>query len=158
MGRSIVYAQPESTSSSRSGPTSASRSVPAGGVVSGPEEDKYGDVLLKMIPAEVITLYVAMDGVISSNGDNSSPAVVGGVFVFCLVATWFYLQVFQKVEDKLQIAVSVIAFAIWAVNIGEGIKGLSLINQSYSALALLAFTFIAPKIPLQKKVVPLPPL
>ena len=150
MGRSIVYAQAETSSSSRS--------VPGGGVAPAPEPDKYADILLKLIPAEVLTLYMAMDGVITSNSDHS-PTLTWIVFGIGIVATWFYLHVFQKVNDRQQIIISVLAFGIWAINIGQGFREPSpLIDPSYAALALLAFTFFAPKIPQRKKAAPLPPL
>lgn len=151
MGRSIVNAPATSDTMTRGGPLT-------GAVGSGGEgSDGYGDRLLKLIPAEVIALYMAMDGVITDNNDHSTQMTlfVLGIGMF---ATWFYLKVFLKVDNHPQIIISVVAFAIWAINIGHGFQVEEIIKPSYAALALLVFTFFAPKIPLGKTPEPLPPL
>ena len=124
----------------------------------GPEEDAYGDRLLKLVPAEVITLYMAMDGLIAGRKDiDDSHTLV--IFAIGLAATWFYLKIFLKVKSKTQIFISAIAFAIWALNIGQGFeKSLEGVAGVYAAIALLVFTFVAPKIPLEKPEPSLPPL
>ncbi|GAB5381146.1 MAG: hypothetical protein Alis3KO_04190 [Aliiglaciecola sp.] len=147
MGRSIVNTPIAGNSSTRGGP----------GMDGANEPDGYGDRLLKLIPAEVIALFMAMDGVITDNGDNSVALslIILGVGVF---ATWFYLKLFQKVDNTTQIIISMLAFAVWAINIGHGFQQAELIKPSYAALALLIFTFFAPKIPMGKSKESLPPL
>ncbi len=147
MGRSIVNEAATSGATTRGGPVVG---APSGA-------DGYGDKLLKLIPAEVIALYMAMDGVINDNGDNSTflTLLVFGIGIF---ATWFYLKIFLKVDNYPQIIISMLAFAIWAINIGHGFQQEALVKPSYAALALLVFTFFAPKIPMGKTPKPLPPL
>lgn len=153
MGRSIVNT-PSTTKanvSTRGGLASGSNNG------SENEEDGYGDRLLKLIPAEVIALYMAMDSVVTDNGDNSIVLSLATLAIG-MFATWFYLKIFQKVDNAPQIIVSVLAFAVWAINIGHGFQQAELIKPSYAALALLMFTFFAPKIPMGKSPSPLPPL
>ena len=147
MGRSIVNAPLAGNVATRGGPTAG----PANG------GDDYGDRLLKLIPAEVIALFMTMDAMIADNGDNT-PTVSIITLALGMFATWFYMHVFQKVDNLPQIAVSVLAFAVWAINIGSGFQDGFLIKPSYAALTLLVFTFFAPKLPLGNKPKILPPL
>ena len=148
MGRSIVFASSEQPSGEAlTGDRTRGGLPDADEIEAKPAEspDGYGDQILKLIPAEVVALYLAMDGVIASNEDINA-LTTWGVFLVGLVATWFYLARFMKVEKRAQVVVSVIAFGVWALATGNGFRAADWYEPSYAVLAMLAFTFFAPKL------------
>jgi hypothetical protein len=142
MGRSIVTVQPVSTRTTvRSGPEGDARSTPAA--------DSYSEALLKLIPAEVIGVYLAMQAILSNAQEISryTPLVV---FLFGVFATWFYLRQTLKVSNRRQLLLSVGAFCVWAYSLSSP-EQLAWYNGTYAGLLLIAYTFIAPKIPLRSQ-------
>jgi hypothetical protein len=102
--------------------------VPAGGppppVPPAPPapSDSYGEQIVKLIPAESVTLFVFLDGVISAAAGGDKPQVshaVGNVLfllvvVTALIGTPLYLKRGAQVTRWEQIAVSEAALLVWA--------------------------------------------
>ena len=145
MGRSIVTSAPPPPSVA---PGAATRSAPDGMARPAPAADTYSDALLKLIPAEVIGVYLAMQAILANAQDISSytPLVV---FLFGVFATFFYLRYVLKVSNRMQIVLSVGAFCVWAYSTSSPDQ-LSFYNGTYAGLLLVAYTFVAPKIQLGK--------
>ncbi|MFK7887657.1 MAG: hypothetical protein AB8G16_12425 [Gammaproteobacteria bacterium] len=150
MSRSIVTKRPAS-------PNVRTRGVPDGDFMgsddhgSGAEDiDNYGDRLLKLIPGEVVGVYLSMQAILSNAQDVNMTVVPWLVFAFGVFATWFYLYVPLKVVNRRQIVITVGAFCVWAFTIGAPFdkEHLAWWSPTYAGLLLLAYTFIAPKIPL----------
>ena len=99
--------------------------------------------LLKLIPAEVIGVYLAMQSILSNAQEISrfTPLVV---FLFGVFATYFYLRFTLKVSNARQLLLSVGAFCVWAYSMSSP-EQLSWYNGTYAGLLLVAYTFIAPK-------------
>ena len=142
MGRSIITTPAEA-------PQAATRSGPSSAAGTAPKTDSYADALLKLIPAEVIGVYLAMQSILDNAQDISrfTPLVV---FLFGVFATWFYLRVTLKVANPRQLLLSVGAFCVWAYSTSSP-EQLPWYNGTYAGLLLVAYTFIAPKIPLQSR-------
>lgn len=140
MGRSIITTAPAATVAARGGPGSESGAAPA--------VDSYSDALIKLIPAEVIGVYLAMQSILA-NAREKSDWVFLIVFLFGVFATYFYLRVSLKVSNKLQLLLSVGAFCVWAYSMVP--EYYSWHNGTYAGLLLIAYTFIAPKISLDVK-------
>jgi hypothetical protein len=147
MGRSIV-----TRSAKSSAPEVSTRGVPDGDFMGEPvdEPDDYGDRLLKLIPGEVVGVYLSMQAILKNAQDVNMAIVPWVVFAFGVFATWFYLRVPLKVNNARQIAITVGAFCVWAFTIGAPFDKAHLPwwSSTYAGLLLLAYTFIAPKIPL----------
>lgn len=111
--------------------------------------DGYSDRLMKLIPGEVIGVYLSMITLLKHSADPVATAVPWAVFGFGAAATLFYLRVTLKVRNRRQLALSVASFCIWAFTLGEPFTELSWYNGTYAGLLLIAFTFIAPQVPLQ---------
>lgn len=141
MGRSIITIAPAAIVASRAGPGSDVQSAPAA--------DSYGDALLKLIPAEVIGVYLAMQSILTNAKPEPNWVAFLVVFLFGVFATYFYLRVSLKVTNKLQLLLSVGAFCVWAYSMVPADYFWH--NGTYAGLLLLAYTFIAPKIPLNAK-------
>lgn len=130
MSRAIVY--------EKEGARGVSRDASAGMA-----PDDYSGRLLKLIPVEVITLYVTLITV--AKPDDQLPGLVLWVILlFGLGATYLYSRVTLKVTDNKQLAVTVGAFFVWALTIGGPFEELSWYSDTYGALILPVYTFLVP--------------
>ncbi len=149
MGRSIITSAPKATVASRSAPGREPQETSS--------VDSYSEALLKLIPAEVIGVYLAMQSILINSEPKSDWVAILVVFLFGIFATYFYLRVSLKVTNKLQLGLSVGAFCVWAYsmlpqNFNSMLPdGYIIYNGTYAGLLLIAYTFIAPKIPLDVK-------
>lgn len=106
-----------------------------------PPADGYNDRVLKYIPAEVVTLYLSVDGLVRAK--PHSPALSWGLFAFGLLATVLYLRFSAGVTKPLQLVVSAVAFCVWALAIGSPSSHIPGYDAIYGAIALPIFTFLA---------------
>lgn len=127
-----------------------SRGVPDGDARAVPEAaDGYSDKLLKLIPGEVIGVYLSMVMILNGSSVDVADALPWLVFGFGVLATYFYLRVTLKVTDMRQLLVTVGAFCVWAYSMGKPpFVEEGLYNDTYAGLLLVAYTFVAPKIPM----------
>jgi hypothetical protein len=115
--------------------------APEAAPATAPPADGYNDRVLKYIPAEVVTLYLSVDGMVRAKQD--SPVLSWGLFAFGLLATVLYLRLSAGVTKPLQLAVSAVAFCVWAVTIGSPSTYIHGYDAVYGAIALPIFTFLA---------------
>ena len=112
-----------------------------------PVPDDYKDRLLKYIPADVIALYVALDGIVTTTvADDQVPVGTLRWIILLLVAavTPLYLWRVAKVRKRAQIIISTIAFLVWAFYLGGPFRTLSFYHPVYGALLFPLFTFLVP--------------
>jgi len=141
MARAIISA-PQSTN------TEGIRGVPDGDAPGAPADD-YSDKLLKLIPGEVIGVYLSMVMILDGSKAGAEGVLPWIVFAFGVLATYFYLRVTLKVTDVRQLLVTVGAFCVWAYSMGKPpFVEEGLYNPTHAGLLLIAYTFIAPKIPM----------
>jgi hypothetical protein len=115
--------------------------APAPAPAAAPAADSYNDRVLKYIPAEVVTLYLSVDGLVRAK--QNSPVLSWGLFAFGLVATILYLKFSAGVTKPLQLIVSAVAFCVWAISIGSPSTYIAGYDAIYGAIALPLFTFLA---------------
>jgi len=144
MARSIVTAASiASAPRTRAAPGSSSSPVPVA--------DDYSDALLKLIPAEVIGLYLSIHAIASSQTDISR-IPFGVIFMIGMVVTVFYLKVYLKVSSTRQVAISAGAFFFWALAINSSSEHSFLgIHGYWAGICVLLYTFVVPKIPLDSR-------
>lgn len=106
-----------------------------------PPADGYNDRVLKYIPAEVVTLYLSVDGLVRAK--PHSPVLSWVLFAFGLLATILYLRFSAGVTKPLQLVVSAVAFCVWAITIGSPSAYIPGYDAIYGAIALPIFTFLA---------------
>ena len=106
-----------------------------------PPADGYNDRVLTYIPAEVVTLYLSVDGLVRAK--PHSPVLSWGLFAFGLLATVLYLKFSAGVTKPLQLVVSAVAFCVWAIAIGSPSSHIPGYDAIYGAIALPIFTFLA---------------
>ena len=151
MGRAIISAPAAAPA------IEGARGVPDGDAVPASDADNYSDKLLKLIPAEVITGYVALDQILKSSPEpeNVPAFVVWLVFGVGVLATWLVVRYTLKVSDWRQIGVTILAFCVWAIALSDPIAATVCTggeacdwNDMYAKLMLASFTFIAPLVPM----------
>jgi hypothetical protein len=134
MGRSIV-------TDSDVKAVQATRALTAGPTDVKPDE--YSTRLIKYIPAEVVTIYVFVDGIIKqANDPTSEPLLLWLAFGVILALTPLYLWRVQKVEKWLQIVICTLSFAVWVFSLGGPFAWLGWYKALYGAVLLPLFTFV----------------
>jgi hypothetical protein len=117
-------------------------------VAHGPEAhfDFYLDRLLKMIPAEVVGLYLVGDGIIP----REKSAVRLGWVAVCLVGV-FFLRVYATTDrvrgeppDLKGVAVATVTFLIWVYSLGGPFDSVGIYIPYLGSLLVLAWTFFIP--------------
>jgi hypothetical protein len=104
--------------------------------------DDYAARLLKYVPAEVIALYVTLDGVVQA-GNAPRTQLLWLVFALGLVATPLYLWRVGSVRKRLQLVIATGAFAVWVLAIGGPFEAIGM-NRMYGTLLLPIYTFFVP--------------
>lgn len=85
--------------------------------------DSYQSKLLKLIPSEIIGVYLTIYGIIKSTYGNityndTSGIIIWVVFGILLLLTPFYLKYVMKVTKFMQIVLTTLGFVIWVLTIG----------------------------------------
>jgi hypothetical protein len=112
--------------------------------------DTYFDRIIKYIPADIVSAWVAVTGIVKSANGIPTNAVLWICFVVGAVVTLVWTLEQTRVVGTppawLQAAVSTSAFVIWVFALGDPFSSLSFYNQVYGSLALIAFTLISGRI------------
>jgi hypothetical protein len=121
-----------------------SSQLQTGGTV---EVDNYFDKIVKLIPSDIVVAWTFVSTLITSAQDVPTATVLWVAFVFGVVITgvWTYVQTKRAVRQTL---VSTIAFAVWVFALGGPFATMDWFRSLYGTLALVAYTLIAPLIPL----------
>jgi hypothetical protein len=107
--------------------------------------DDYQGRLLKYIPAEVVAVYVFLDGVLRSAAPGLPiPIIRWVVFVALLGGTWLYLQRVEEVSRVQQLLISTVAFVIWVFSLGGPFMTFGWYSPLYGAILLPLYTFSIP--------------
>src|SRR5262245_17374140 len=106
MDRNIVRPRSVKLSASRNGLERLKHDPKLGG--SGVQQDKWYEQLVKYIPAESLSLYLAIEGVIKSAQFDSQEQRIwlGLALLISLVFTWVYLRRVWKIQRLSQVAIS----------------------------------------------------
>lgn len=81
------------------------------------DSNNYKDRLVKLIPSEIVTAYILLQGLISSNSVNTM-LFTSIAFISLLVLTPFYLKNVSGVTKVGQIIFTMVAFIIWVMASG----------------------------------------
>lgn len=104
------------------------------------QDDPYVNKLLKLIPADVIALYLTVINLIkayhrSDGGSNETLQWIA--FGVITIITPFYLKFIAKIDSPLQIAFCVLSFCIWVFSMGGPIDGREVGGYSVQFIASL---------------------
>ncbi len=106
----------------------------------------YLERLLKMIPAEVISLYLVGSGLVS----HDPPLVLTIWAALCLAAV-VVIRAYGTADslrklppDWVHVAISAVAFVIWVYSLGGPFESYGLHIDYVGSLLVLAWTFFVP--------------
>lgn len=114
--------------------------------------DGYQDRLIKYIPADINTAWLALTGIVKSATINSQSQSIVLWILFAILLlltpiwTWKETSEPNKPPAKTQIVVSTSAFLVWAIALGEPFTSLRFYQPVYGAIILILFTLIVAKI------------
>ena len=122
----------------------AANAAARSGVSAALAPDGYGSRVLKYIPAEVVAVYIAVQGAIDAaepTGPNETLLWIA--FGILLVLTPVYLWRVAHVTKTLQLVIATISFAVWVFSLGGPFAFLPWYQAIYGAVLLPLFTFAA---------------
>ena len=145
MSRQIITSDDAKAESERAHTAAARSSVPA------PPPDRYKDRLVKLIPSEVVAVYLFISGLVAATDQTQVPQgpLLTLVFLVLLALTWPYLSRIAGVSNRTQLAISTVAFAVWVFSLGGpfpylmGQLGLRY-HPIYGGILLPLYTFAVP--------------
>ena len=111
--------------------------------------DDFSTRLIKLIPSEIIVVYVFIAGVIEANS-LSSVALYWLIFIVLLICTPLYLiRVTKNQEDSndsipvTQIILATIAFPVWIFSLGGPFAFYSWYNPAYGSILIAFYTLFS---------------
>ncbi|MEO7216309.1 hypothetical protein [Mucilaginibacter sp.] len=113
------------------------------------QTDPYQDRLLKLIPAEVVSVYLALLVLVSGKDANKHEMLQLGIVIILLVVNILYKRN-ADVTDWKQLAISSVAFVIWVLTLGGPlIEDRLILGEKLSLIGAILtplFTLVAPLI------------
>ena len=103
--------------------------------------DTYKDRLLKYVPAEVVTLYVFLQAAVEQANTPDMLTLLWIIFGVMMVGTWVHLWRVEKVQNKVQLSISTIAFAVWVFALGGPFSHMEWYEPIYGGILLPVYTF-----------------
>lgn len=137
MGRNILI---QSDIINRELPENASPATP----------DNYATQIVKLIPAEIVGVYLGLQNLFSSLADPIKAYVQIILFLIILFITPFYLKIVGGITDSKQRVVVIISYCIWGISLGGPFAyGLDKIHSPVSAqmiggALIMIYTLIVP--------------
>lgn len=84
-----------------------------------PKPDNYQTRLLKLIPTEVVAVYVFISGLIQGGEGSNYDILRWVVFGILFLINPFYLRYVTNVTNIRQIIICTIGFAVWVFSLGD---------------------------------------
>ncbi len=126
----------------------AASDTPSAKVILQPDEgaNSFKDRLVKLIPSEIITAYVTIQGLISGYvGEGNKLTLMWIVFATLFVLTPVYLYFVTDVRKWGQIIFTSIAFVIWVIAVGSPITTiLDFPSVFIGSVLLVLYTLLIP--------------
>lgn len=113
------------------------------------KNDTFLERVVKLVPADVISVYLAVFNVIK-NGQQpgTQPEVLQWIiFGFIVVLLPFYLRKLGRIKSLKQIIICEFSFLIWVLSIGGPVEGLKLLGyptQFIAAIIVPLYTLFTP--------------
>ena len=104
--------------------------------------EEYLGRLLKLIPSEIIAVYMAIQGFIPAESAKWGLTIISLVLI---ILTPFYLKYTQKVEKNAQVFVSSASFLIWVYAIGGPFVFWGIYQAWIGSAILLIWTTFIPQ-------------
>lgn len=106
-------------------------------------DSKYEDVLVNLIPGELIAAYIAIDSIAASD-TTIQKWVLLATCIIILILIPPYLMKLYNVKGRTQIIFTMLAFIIWVYCLGGPFKIWGIYNSVIGSVILVLFTLVAP--------------
>ena len=83
--------------------------------------DNYTTQIVKLIPAEIVGVYLGLQNLFFALADPTRAIVQGILFVVILAISPLYLKKVGRISDPRQRAVAVISYCIWGISLGKSL-------------------------------------
>jgi len=117
------------------------------GMVVVPKENDFKERLVKLIPSEIVTAYVTIQGLIAGvvNQNGNTDMLLWIVIAVLLILTPVYLYYIGKVRKWDQIIFTALAFILWVIVIGSPVKEILGFQASFiGSIFLVLYTLMIP--------------
>jgi len=104
--------------------------------------DSYYSRLVKLIPAEAVAFYLALDGIASNMEEKN--IILWVIFFVSVAGTWLYIIRYTNVTRFFQQLWTVLAFCIWVFVVGGPFQQYEWYDANYGKLLVTAYTFFMP--------------
>jgi hypothetical protein len=108
----------------------------------------FKDRLVKLIPSEIITAYITLQGLISGNNSGHAKLYTTVAFASLLLLTPFYLKMVSGITKLGQIVFTTIAFIIWVMASGgfhAMLPTVAVFNDNFlGSMLLIIYTLAIP--------------
>ena len=110
-------------------------------------DSNYTERLLKLIPIEFVSIYLAISQAVSTDLDLRQPVLICVIVLFVVLIP-IYLYKIQTVKSYQQIVLTIVSFLVWTYSLGdayeagEWFRGIH--NPTIASVVLLLWTGIAP--------------
>lgn len=111
------------------------------------EVNDYKDRLVKLIPSEIVTAYVTIQGLLSgaSTEAGNKNLLLWIVIALLFILTPVYLYYAGKVKKWNQIIFTAIAFILWVIVIGSPVKQILGFEAGFiGSIFLILYTLMIP--------------
>lgn len=111
-------------------------------------DSNYSDRLFMLIPAEFVSVYVAISLIVKTELSLRQPVLLSVVILFVVLIP-IYLHKIQDVQSRLQIVLTTVSFLVWTYTLGDAYQpgewfNADLHHPVIASAALLLSTFIVP--------------
>lgn len=107
--------------------------------------DKYLDVIVKLIPVEIISAYLTLVNILKGVKHDFNFYLNIIFLVSLIILTYLYLKYIGKVSSQKQLIVSTIGFLIWALAIYAPVENLYGYPVSlFMSVIVVFFTLLLP--------------
>lgn len=113
-----------------------------------PKADNYQSRLLKLIPTEVVGVYIFINGLLPANATDDKYTVLQWIiFGLLFIINPFYLRYVSAVTNKKQILICTISFAVWVFSLNNSfmvVGGDADFTRIISSIILALYTLAVP--------------
>lgn len=113
-----------------------------------PKNENYQSRLLKLIPTEVVGVYIFINGILPAGSSENKYIILQWViFGLLFIINPFYLRYASAVTNKKQIVICTIGFAVWAFSLGNSfmVIGSDLaFSRLLGSIILALYTLVVP--------------
>ncbi|NOU20101.1 MAG: hypothetical protein HOO91_21300 [Bacteroidales bacterium] len=112
-----------------------------------PKSENYQSRLLKLIPTEVIGVYIFISGLLEGYQGGKYTLLYWIIFGLLFIINPIYLRYVTNVRNKKQLVVCTVGFAVWVLSLGNSfiiIGGDVVFSRLLGSIILALYTLVVP--------------